>query len=167
MRETALRDLLRADWAAAAEPSPTPLAFAFPQFFAVASYRLSHELWRRGRSGLSRGVMVLAEALTGAEISGTAQIGPGLRLIHTGGIVVGGGVVAGAGLTLYSGVVLGNYSPGRAGQPTLGDDVRVCSKASVLGPVHVGDGALIGAHALVVEDVPAGAKVRAPEAVAV
>jgi serine O-acetyltransferase len=43
--------------------------------------------------------------------------------------------------------------------------VRVCSKASILGPLHVGDGALIGAHALVTGDVPAGARVRAPVAV--
>ncbi len=115
---------------------------------------------------LSRGVMVVGQALTGAEISGAATIGPGLRLTHTGGIVVGTGVVAGANLILYSGVLLGNYGPGRPGQPTLGDDVRVCSKASILGPVRIGDRALIGAHALVVDDVPAAGTVRAPAAVA-
>jgi serine acetyltransferase len=36
--------------------------------------------------------------------------------------------------------------------------------ASVLGPVHVGAGAEIGAHCLVVTDVPAGARLRAPTA---
>jgi hypothetical protein len=39
------------------------------------------------------------------------------------------------------------------------------SKASVLGPLHVGDGAFIGAHALVTGDVPAGGRVRPPAAV--
>jgi serine O-acetyltransferase len=157
--------LLRADWAASARAAPSPVALAFPQFFAVAAHRVSHALWRGGHPRLSRGVMVLAQVLTGAEISGAATIGPGLRLTHTGGIVVGTGVVAGANLVLYSGVLLGNHSPGRPGTPTLGADVRVCSKASVLGPVTVGDGAVIGAHALVIDDVPAGAKVRAPVAV--
>jgi serine O-acetyltransferase len=160
-----VRELLRADWAAITAASANPLSYAFPHFFAVACYRVSHALWRRGHARASRAVMVVGQALTGAEISGAATIGPGLRLTHTGGIVVGTGVVAGANLILYSGVLLGNYGPHREGQPTLGDGVRVCSKASVLGPIRIGDGALIGAHALVVDDVPAGATVRAPVAV--
>ena len=163
--ETALRGLLRADWAAIKRASRNPLTYVFPQFFAVAAYRVSHQLWRRGRLRLGRVSMLIAQVLTGAEISGAATIGPGLRLTHTGGIVVGTGVVAGADLILFSGVLLGNYGPNRAGQPTLGDGVKVYSKASIVGPVHIGDGALIGAHALVVDDVPAGATVRAPVAV--
>ena len=141
-----LRELLRADWAAITRGSPNPLSYAFPHYFAVAAYRVSHELWRRRRVRLSRVVMLIGQILTGP-------------------IVVGSDVRAGSNLILYSGVLLGNYSPARQGQPTLGDRVRVCSKASVLGPVHVGDGVLVGAHALVVDDVPAGATVRAPVAV--
>ena len=160
-----LWELLRADWAAIKEACPNPLTYVFPHFFAVAAYRVSHALWRAGHARLSRAAMLLGQVLTGAEISGAATFGPGLRLTHTGGIVVGSGVVAGANVILYSGVLLGNYGPSREGQPTLGNGVRVCSKASVLGPVQVGDGALIGAHALVVDDVPAGGTVRAPVAV--
>lgn len=44
----------------------------------------------------------------------------------------------------------------RAGKPRLGDGVTLYAKSSVLGPVVVGDGARIGAHALVLRDVPAG-----------
>lgn len=163
--EPALRGLLRADWAAIRRASSNPLAHVFPQFFAVAAYRVSHVLWRRGKPRLGRVSMLVGLVLTGAEISGAATIGPGLRLTHTGGIVVGTGVVAGADLILYAGVVLGNHGPNRRGQPTLGDGVRVCSKASILGPVQIGDGAVIGAHALVIDDVPAGATVHAPAAV--
>jgi serine O-acetyltransferase len=163
--QTSLPALIRADWAAVTSASPNPLTYVFPQFFAAAAYRVSNALWRGGLRRLSRGVMLIGQVLTGAEISGAATIGPGLRITHTGGIVVGTGVVAGANLILYSGVLLGNYSPERDGQPTLGDGVRVCSKASILGPVRIGDGALIGAHALVVDDVPAGATARAAVAV--
>jgi serine O-acetyltransferase len=157
--------LLRADWAAVTAASPNPMSFVFPHFLAVAAYRVSHALWRGGHVRLSRLAMVTSQVLTGAEISGAATIGPGLRLTHTNGIVVGSGVVAGADLTLYAGVLLGNQGPRNEGQPTLGDGVRVCSKASILGPVHIGDGAFIGAHALVTSDVPAGGKVRAAAAV--
>ncbi|WP_369406765.1 hypothetical protein [Blastococcus haudaquaticus] len=39
-------------------------------------------------------------------------------------------------------------------QPTLGDDVTVFANASILGPVSIGDGAVVAAHSLVVRDVP-------------
>jgi serine O-acetyltransferase len=126
-KSAGVRELLRADWAA--------MTFVFPHFFAVAAYRVSHALWRGGHVRLSRLTMVISQVLTGAEISGAATIG--------------------ADLTLYACVLLGNQGPRNQGRPTLGDGVRVCSKASVLGPVHVGDGAFIGAHALVTGDVPA------------
>ncbi len=38
----------------------------------------------------------------------------------------------------------------------LGDHVTVGAGAVVLGPVHLGDGALIGANSVVTRDVPAG-----------
>ena len=42
-------------------------------------------------------------------------------------------------------------------RPSIGDDVFVYAGAKVLGDVTVGDGACIGANAVVLEDVPAGA----------
>ena len=157
-----LFELLRADWATVAGRSPNPLSFVYPQLSAVVAYRVSNALWRRGRNRLSRLAMVIGQLVTGAEISGAATIGPGLRISHTAGIVIGSGVVAGSNLHLYAGALLGNH---RGQPPTLGDDVKVCSKATVIGPVHVGDGAVIGPHALVMSDVPAGARVHAPVAV--
>ena len=41
--------------------------------------------------------------------------------------------------------------------PTLGDRVVVGAGAKILGPVWIGDGAQIGANAVVINDVPAGA----------
>ena len=40
--------------------------------------------------------------------------------------------------------------------PVLGDDVDVGAYAQVLGPVRIGDGARLGALALVIKDVPPG-----------
>jgi putative colanic acid biosynthesis acetyltransferase WcaF len=45
---------------------------------------------------------------------------------------------------------------------TIGDSVWVATRATVLRGVRVGDGATVGAGALVVKDVPAGATVLAP-----
>jgi serine O-acetyltransferase len=64
-------------------------------------------------------------------------------------------------LFIHSGVVLGSVLDERAsGFPTIGDDVAIYAKASVIGPIAVGDRATIGAHALVLDDVPAGMVAR-------
>jgi serine O-acetyltransferase len=39
--------------------------------------------------------------------------------------------------------------------PTIGDDVFIGAGAKVIGAVHVGDRARVGANAVVVNDVPA------------
>lgn len=43
--------------------------------------------------------------------------------------------------------------------PEIGDDVFIGAGARVLGGIVVGDGARIGANAVVIQDVPAGATV--------
>jgi serine O-acetyltransferase len=68
--------------------------------------------------------------------------------------VVGGGVVAGARLTLHQNVTLGDRHP-YGGQPQLGDGVTIGAGACVLGPITVGDRAVVAANAVVLEDVPA------------
>jgi putative colanic acid biosynthesis acetyltransferase WcaF len=48
----------------------------------------------------------------------------------------------------------------------IGDSVWIAARAVVLRGVHVGDGATVGATALVVHDVPAGATVVAQQSMA-
>ncbi|WP_338107942.1 hypothetical protein [Actinomyces naeslundii] len=43
--------------------------------------------------------------------------------------------------------------------PVLGRGVAVGCGATILGPINIGDGAMIGAGAVVIHDVPAGATV--------
>jgi serine O-acetyltransferase len=61
---------------------------------------------------------------------------------------------------LYHGVTLGGRSMERVKRhPTLEDGVTVGAGARILGPITIGRGAQIGANAVVVNDVPAGAVV--------
>jgi carbonic anhydrase/acetyltransferase-like protein (isoleucine patch superfamily) len=64
-------------------------------------------------------------------------------------------------VTMYQHVTLGGTNPsdGVAGKrhPTIGDGAIIGSGAAVLGPVHVGARARIGANAVVTRDVPEGA----------
>lgn len=42
------------------------------------------------------------------------------------------------------------------GTPIIGKNVYIGAKATIIGPVKIGDGAKIGAGALVITDIPAG-----------
>jgi serine O-acetyltransferase len=83
-----------------------------------------------------------------------AEFGPGFVLVHGTGIVINGSVRGGSNVKLEHQVTIGAE---RRQSPVLGDDVFVGAGAKVIGPVRVGSGAKIGANAVVVRNVPAGA----------
>ncbi len=85
-----------------------------------------------------------------------AEFGPGLVLIHSGGIVINAQVRGGANLRIEHQVTLGAE---KRQSPTLGDNVFIGAGAIVIGPVHVGSDSRVGAGAVVVKDVPARATV--------
>ena len=98
--------------------------------------------------------------VTGADIAWQAEIGPGLALFHPTGVVIGPHVRMGADCSLQQGITLGGKggdNPSPSEFPVLGDKVSVGAGARVIGPAQVGDGAQIGANAVVTKDVPAGA----------
>lgn len=138
------------------------LPYLFPHLFAVAAYRVAHELGTRGLSPLARLIQIVNTTLTGAELDWRARIGPGLFLEHPQGVEIGDGVVIGSNVVLGIGTLLGAtfHRPSKTGFPTIGDNVEIWAKASVLGPTHVGHDAIVGAHALVLHDVPPGAVAR-------
>jgi len=88
-----------------------------------------------------------------------ARLGRGIRLPHPTGIVVGSGTTIGDGCTIYQNVTFGRRNAALEYYPQLGRNVTVYSGATLIGGITVGDDAIIGAHALVAEDVPAGAKI--------
>jgi serine O-acetyltransferase len=83
----------------------------------------------------------------------TSGLSGGLVLPHPTGVVLHPESVVGPNCALFQQVTLG-IGP-RAGAPRLGGAVEVGPGAKILGGVSVGDGALIGANAVVVDDVPA------------
>ena len=80
-----------------------------------------------------------------------AEFGQAFVLIHATGVVINGKVRGGDRVFLEHQVTIG--AEGRT-SPTLGNDVFIGAGAKVLGPVTVGDGARVGANAVVVRDVP-------------
>jgi serine O-acetyltransferase len=138
------------------------VVLCYPGFQVLLYYRLANWLWRHRCHLLGRFVSHLGRILTGIEIHPAAKIGRRLFIDHGLGVVIGETAEIGDDCTLYHGVTLGGTRPShdQAGQkrhPTLGNDVIVGSGAQVLGPIKVGDGARIGAAAVVLREVPAGA----------
>ncbi len=97
----------------------------------------------------------LQTALFGVELSEGAAIGEGVMFVHTVGVVVGGDAQIGDRVTFLGMNTVGTIRDN--GYPRIGNDVVVGAGARILGPIRVGDGASIGANAVVVHDVPAGA----------
>src|SRR5438067_1885408 len=67
---------------------------------ALALYRGSRWLWVRGLEFPAELLWRLNYLLTGADIHPGAEIGGGLRITHTAGIVIGRGVKIGSNVTL-------------------------------------------------------------------
>jgi serine O-acetyltransferase len=86
------------------------------------------------------------------------RFGTDLYLPHPYGIVVHAAVVIGDRCTIFQNVTIGETTT-RPGVPVLGDDVVVGAGAVILGGISVGNRARVGANAVVVADVPAGAVV--------
>lgn len=110
------------------------------------------ELMRQSRNRLVRqSVRNKLMIRYGMEIGIGAVIGQRLRIEHYNGIVIGGGVVIGDDCRLYHQVTLGQRN---GGYPEIGNRVTIYPGAKILGHIHVGDDAVIGANAVVIKDVP-------------
>ncbi len=143
------------------------IARTYTSYAAVLHYRLANYVYGLTlASADSASVVVYAglisrrgKLLSGAEIHFGCEIGNRFVLDHGYGTVIGETTKIGHDCYILGGVVLGarsicNNSSGSR-HPTLGDRVQVGAFASVLGPVSIGNDAMIGAHCLISEDVPA------------
>ena len=138
------------------------VVLCYPGFQVLLFHRVGHWLWQRGWHLAGRFVSHLGRILIAIDIHPGAKIGKRLFIDHGLGLVIGETAEIGDDCTLYQGVTLGGTRPtaDQAGQkrhPTLGNGVIVSAGAQVLGPFKVGDGARIGAAAVVLREVPDGA----------
>ena len=132
----------------------------YPGTLALGFHRIAHWLWEGELHFVARLVNHLSRFLTSVDIHPGAVIGRRFFLDH-GFSVIGETADIGDDVTIYQNVTLGGTNPssGIAGKrhPTLLDGVVVGSGAQVLGPITVGEGAKIGANAVVTRDVVPGA----------
>jgi serine O-acetyltransferase len=163
---TGWRERLREDLDTAARRDPASrsrleLLLCYPGLHAIWVHRVAHRMWQREELRLLARMLSQANRwFTGVEIHPGAQIGRRFFIDHAMGVVIGETAEVGDDVMLYHGVTLGGRSMERVKRhPTLEDHVTVGAGARILGPITVGAGAQIGANAVVVKDVPAGAVV--------
>ncbi|WP_174873690.1 serine O-acetyltransferase [Vogesella oryzae] len=151
----------RADITACFERDPacdsysTPLLY-FKGFHAIQSQRITHWLWQQGRKTLAYFLQNRISEVMSADIHPAAKIGHGVMLDHGTGVVVGETAVIGNNVSMLHGVTLGGSGKERGDRhPKIGDGVMLGAGASVLGNIHVGECAKVGAGSVVLDDVPA------------
>jgi serine O-acetyltransferase len=122
---------------------------------ALLAHRVAHVLHEARVPLIPHAIAYVAKMLTGVEIHPGARIGEGLFIDHGSGVVIGQTAELGDNVTLYQQVTLGGtgFAPGKR-HPTIEDDVVIGSGAKLLGPIHVGRGAKVGANSVVIHDVP-------------
>lgn len=129
-----------------------------PRVAPVVLLRLAELSERSGMGALAKLFSMLNVAVFGIEVSPKVEIGGGLFLPHTVGTVIGAERV-GNDCTIMQGVTLGSAEPDMGfvstTRPVIGHGVLIGAGAKVIGRVFVGDGAKIGANAVVLQDVPA------------
>jgi serine O-acetyltransferase len=99
--------------------------------------------------------------VTGADIPINCKIAGGLLIPHPNGIVIHPDAKIGPNCLIFQQVTIGTT---RRGSPTIGGHVDIGAGAKIVGPIKIGDHALIGANAVVVFDVPERAVVIGPMA---
>lgn len=139
------------------------IGLLYPGPKAIALHRVAHHFYILKLYFLARLVAEISRWLTGIEIHPGATLGKRLVIDHGFGVVIGETAVIGDDCIIFHGVTLGGlkFDPVKR-HPTVGNKVLIGTGAKILGPIHIGDGAMIGANAVVIRDVPAGATVVGP-----
>lgn len=132
----------------------------YPGVWALGFHRIAHWLFEAKLYFLARFVNHFSRLLTAIDIHPGASIGKNFFIDH-GFTVIGETAEIGDNVTIYQCVTLGGTNPtngvGGKRHPTLEDNVIVGSGAQIIGPITIGERARVGASAVVMEDVPAGA----------
>jgi len=140
--------------------STVEVIFCYPGLHALWFHRRAHWLWNHHLPFWARFVSHISRFLTGIEIHPGAKIGRRVVIDHGMGIVIGETAEVGNDVLIYMGVVLGGTALENVKRhPTIEDEVVLGSGAIVLGPIHIGKGAKVGAGSVVVRSVPPGATV--------
>lgn len=132
----------------------------YPGFYAIAIYRLSHELYLLDLLLFSRLMSEYAHQITGTDIHAGATIASPFFIDHATGIVIGETTVIKKNVKLYQGVTLGALSVSKdmknsKRHPTVEENVCIYANATILGgATTIGNGSIIGGNTWITKSIP-------------
>ena len=133
---------------------------AYPGFYAIAIYRLAHELYKVGFPMVPRLMTEYAHRQTGVDINPGAQIGKAFFIDHATGVVIGETAVIKDHVKVYQGVTLGALYVEKSlkdvkRHPTIESNVTIYANATILGgETVIGENTIIGGNAWLTSSVP-------------
>lgn len=143
---------------------------AYPGFYAIAIYRLAHELHKYGFPMVPRLMTEYAHRQTGVDINPGAHIGDSFFIDHATGVVIGETAVIKNNVKIYQGVTLGALYVAKSLQrtkrhPTIENNVTIYANATILGgETVIGENSIIGGNAWLTSSVPPNSTVfHSPE----
>ncbi|KGK31575.1 serine O-acetyltransferase EpsC [Cellulophaga sp. E6(2014)] len=133
---------------------------AYPGFYAIAIYRLAHELYVQGFPLVPRLMTEYAHRQTGVDINPGAQIGKSFFIDHGTGVVIGEAAIIMDDVRIYQGVTLGGLYVAKnlrktKRHPTIENNVTIYANATILGgKTVIGANSIIGGNAFITSSVP-------------
>lgn len=82
------------------------------------------------------------------------EIGPGLKVVHLGSIIIHGNSKIGCNFTILNNVNIGQTRSDPSLVPVIGDDCYVGAGAKIIGGIHLGRRIVVGCLTLVNKDFP-------------
>lgn len=127
-----------------------------PSIHLLANYRISKKI-----SGsnplhifLRRFLWLNTTSKTGCHISLKTTIEPGVIFPHATGIVIGNGAYIKTGAKIFQHVTLAISNDDENKAATIEENATIYAGAVLIGDINIGKDAIIGANAVVKQDVP-------------
>lgn len=131
----------------------------YPGFYAIAAYRIAHELHKLEVQVIPRIITEHAHSKTGIDIHPGAKIGDHFCIDHGTGIVIGETAEIGNYVKIYQGVTLGALSVNKEDaekkrHPTIEDNVILYAGATILGgETRIGHDSIIGGNVWITKSI--------------
>jgi serine O-acetyltransferase len=121
-------------------------------------------LFRSGHERLAHSLRTLANVLVGADLGAGMTVGTGFMMAHPVGVTIGLGLSVGDNVTLAGGVTAAarhydGVERDDQAYATICDGAIIGAHAVLVGGVRIGVNAMVGANSVVLSDVPDNAVV--------
>jgi len=169
-----IRETMKLDIQAAFDGDPAArtldeIIISYPGVKAITIQRMAHLLYHEQVPLIPRMMTEHAHRITGIDIHPGAHLDRGIFIDHGTGVVIGETCEIGDGVKIYQGVTLGAVSfpkdgcgkiiKGAKRHPSIRKNVTIYAGATILGPVEIGEGSVIGGNVWLTQSVTPGTRI--------